>query len=358
MAWHVVHNLLEQCRKISTFPGKIWIMVMFAFRMVMVARVGDQVYSDEQEFFKCNTQTPGCDQVCFSMFSPISHLRFWSVMVIVTATPPIVFFAYASHIITRASRKREEREYFKQRHKELKSKIDAKGKSQHTAKYIKQVRKRQKKLLAENGSLPKSPNGRVPNEEPLYENSLPKYPIYDKKFNVMEIEKPEPSASAPLMDNPNQREIMTRFSALNHPDIACAYWWQVIIRTLIEAGFLYMQFHLFGFEVPMVYFCHTAPCPQRTECWVSRAKEKTIFLWFMFIIGSFSFMLGIFEFWSLGWSRLKVALGCGRQTKFQKRGGRKPSLTRIEHLSQIDMERFSLCSFGNSGSSGSTMSSV
>ena len=36
---------------------------MFAFRMVMVARVGDQVYSDEQEFFKCNTQTPGCDQV-------------------------------------------------------------------------------------------------------------------------------------------------------------------------------------------------------------------------------------------------------------------------------------------------------
>ena len=40
-------------------------------------------------------------KVCFSMFSPISHLRFWSVMVIVTATPPIVFFAYASHIITR-----------------------------------------------------------------------------------------------------------------------------------------------------------------------------------------------------------------------------------------------------------------
>ena len=40
-------------------------------------------------------------QVCFSHFSPISHLRFWSVMVIVTATPPIMFFAYASHIITR-----------------------------------------------------------------------------------------------------------------------------------------------------------------------------------------------------------------------------------------------------------------
>ena len=75
--------------------------------------------------------------------------------------------------LKRASRKREEREYFRQRQKELKSKLDGKGKSHHTAKYIKQVRKRQKKL-AENGSLPKSPNGRVSNEEPLYENSLPK----------------------------------------------------------------------------------------------------------------------------------------------------------------------------------------
>ena len=41
-----------------------WVMVMFAFRMVMVARVGDQVYSDEQEYFYCNTNTPGCNQVC------------------------------------------------------------------------------------------------------------------------------------------------------------------------------------------------------------------------------------------------------------------------------------------------------
>lgn len=36
---------------------------MFAFRMVMIARVGDQVYGDEQEQFVCNTNTPGCNQV-------------------------------------------------------------------------------------------------------------------------------------------------------------------------------------------------------------------------------------------------------------------------------------------------------
>ena len=41
-------------------------MVMFAFRMVMIARVGDQVYGDEQDHFTCNTEQPGCTQVSFT----------------------------------------------------------------------------------------------------------------------------------------------------------------------------------------------------------------------------------------------------------------------------------------------------
>ena len=28
------------------------------------------------------------------------------------------------------------------------------------------------------------------------------------------------------MDGPNAREIMTKYHALHHPDIARAYWWQ------------------------------------------------------------------------------------------------------------------------------------
>ena len=45
---------------------------MFAFRMVMIARVGDQVYGDEQDHFTCNTEQPGCTQVirlCFTLHS-------------------------------------------------------------------------------------------------------------------------------------------------------------------------------------------------------------------------------------------------------------------------------------------------
>ena len=48
MAWHILHGLLEQVRVHSTFPGKLWIIVMFIFRIVVVARIGDNVYHDEQ----------------------------------------------------------------------------------------------------------------------------------------------------------------------------------------------------------------------------------------------------------------------------------------------------------------------
>lgn len=48
MAWHIVHSLLERVRAHSTFPGKLWIVMMFVFRIVVVARIGDNVYADEQ----------------------------------------------------------------------------------------------------------------------------------------------------------------------------------------------------------------------------------------------------------------------------------------------------------------------
>lgn len=42
----------------------------------MVASVGDTVYSDEQSAFACNTLQPGCPNVCFNQFSPISQIRY------------------------------------------------------------------------------------------------------------------------------------------------------------------------------------------------------------------------------------------------------------------------------------------
>ena len=39
---------------------------------------GDNAFEDEFEHFECITTQPGCKQMCFTMFSPMSHVRFWS----------------------------------------------------------------------------------------------------------------------------------------------------------------------------------------------------------------------------------------------------------------------------------------
>ena len=41
--------------------------------------------------------------MCFNKFSPISQLRFWSLMILVVSTPSILFFIYASHKIYHAT---------------------------------------------------------------------------------------------------------------------------------------------------------------------------------------------------------------------------------------------------------------
>lgn len=54
-------------------------------------------------------------------------------------------------------------------------------------------------------------------------------------------------------------------------------------------------------KVPHLYRCDTYPCPTRTDCFVSRATEKTIFLNFMFSISLGCFVLNIAELHYLGW---------------------------------------------------------
>ena len=63
--------------------------------MVIVASIGDRVYADEQSEFKCNVgPQPGCENVCFNKFSPISHLRFWSFQILCVALPSVIFVIY------------------------------------------------------------------------------------------------------------------------------------------------------------------------------------------------------------------------------------------------------------------------
>ncbi|CBY31554.1 unnamed protein product [Oikopleura dioica] len=105
MSWHFVERWLQKVNQHSTLIGKFWLtfLIIFRTRIVVVSSVGDRVYSDEQSEFKCNTLQIGCTNVCFNMFSPISHIRFWSFQIILVCTPSIVFMVYSLAKISKAN---------------------------------------------------------------------------------------------------------------------------------------------------------------------------------------------------------------------------------------------------------------
>ncbi|XP_047375879.1 gap junction delta-4 protein [Sciurus carolinensis] len=80
-----------------TIVGKIWLIFMILLRMVVLILAGYPIYQDEQERFVCNTLQPGCANVCYDIFSPVSHLRFWLIQSVSVLLPYVVFSVYVLH---------------------------------------------------------------------------------------------------------------------------------------------------------------------------------------------------------------------------------------------------------------------
>uniref|UniRef100_F6T0Z3 Gap junction protein n=1 Tax=Ciona intestinalis TaxID=7719 RepID=F6T0Z3_CIOIN len=79
------------------------------------------------------------------------------------------------------------------------------------------------------------------------------------------------------------------------------YTSSVLMRTLVEILFIVLQYRLFGFRVSELYKCTGDPCPNIVDCFVSRPMEKTIFLWFMFVIAVICLALNVGEMYYLLW---------------------------------------------------------
>uniref|UniRef100_A0A4W3H0P6 Gap junction protein n=1 Tax=Callorhinchus milii TaxID=7868 RepID=A0A4W3H0P6_CALMI len=70
-----------------TKTGKIWITVMVLLRLLVIIVVGYPLYQDEHARFVCNTMQPGCSNICFDAFSPVSHFRFWFLQAMALCLP-------------------------------------------------------------------------------------------------------------------------------------------------------------------------------------------------------------------------------------------------------------------------------
>ncbi|XP_041824878.1 gap junction delta-4 protein [Melanotaenia boesemani] len=85
-----------------TLMGKVWLIVMVFLRILMLLFAGFPLYQDEQERFVCNTIQPGCANMCYDLFSPISLFRFWLVQLTTVCLPYIIFVIYVVHKVSYA----------------------------------------------------------------------------------------------------------------------------------------------------------------------------------------------------------------------------------------------------------------
>uniref|UniRef100_A0A8C3ATU5 Gap junction protein n=1 Tax=Cyclopterus lumpus TaxID=8103 RepID=A0A8C3ATU5_CYCLU len=79
----------------------VWLVVMFFLRILILLLAGYPLYQDEQERFVCNTIQPGCANVCYDLFSPISLFRFWLVQLVTLCLPYVVFIIYVVHKVSK-----------------------------------------------------------------------------------------------------------------------------------------------------------------------------------------------------------------------------------------------------------------
>ncbi|XP_064325515.1 gap junction alpha-8 protein [Phalacrocorax carbo] len=107
--WSFLGNILEQVNEQSTVIGRVWLTVLFIFRILILGTAAELVWGDEQSDFVCNTQQPGCENVCYDEAFPISHIRLWVLQIIFVSTPSLMYFGHAVHHV-RMEEKRRARE--------------------------------------------------------------------------------------------------------------------------------------------------------------------------------------------------------------------------------------------------------
>ncbi|KAM8974885.1 gap junction beta-5 protein-like [Pelodytes ibericus] len=107
MNWALFQGLLSGVGKFSTAFGQIWLSVVFIFRLLVYVVAAERVWGDEQGEFDCNTRQPGCHNVCYDHYFPVSHIRLWALQLILVTCPSLLVIM---HVAYREDRERKRRE--------------------------------------------------------------------------------------------------------------------------------------------------------------------------------------------------------------------------------------------------------
>uniref|UniRef100_A0A3B3BD90 Gap junction protein gamma 1 n=1 Tax=Oryzias melastigma TaxID=30732 RepID=A0A3B3BD90_ORYME len=239
--------------------------VLIVFRIVLTAVGGESIYYDEQSKFVCNSSQPGCKNVCYDAFAPLSQVGFWVFQIILVATPSLMYLGYAVNKIARAEEQ-----------------ADGGGASGFSQRKLK------KRYLAGR----KQHRGIEEAEDDNEENPM-----------IYEVTEMESDAGAARGDGERHVKVKARHDGrqrIKEDGLMRIYVLQLLAPLLLELAFLCGQYALYGFTIPASYVCSDLPCPHSVDCFVCRPTEKTIFLLIMYSVSLLCLLLNIWEMLHLG----------------------------------------------------------
>lgn len=277
MSWSFLTRLLDEISNHSTFVGKVWLTLLIVFRIVLTAVGGESIYYDEQSKFVCNTHQPGCENVCYDAFAPLSHIRFWVFQVILITTPTVMYLGFAMHKIARMN----------------------------DDDYSPRARKR----------MPIVSRGANRDYEEAEDNG---------EEDPMILEEIEPESKETKEEKPSKKHDGRR--RIQRDGLMKVYVFQLLSRAVFESSFLFGQYILYGLEVSPSYVCTRSPCPHTVDCFVSRPTEKTIFLLIMYAVSALCLLFTVLEILHLGVSGIRDCFCSPRPRRAPALTSNRPSL--------------------------------
>ncbi|XP_041865475.1 gap junction alpha-5 protein-like [Melanotaenia boesemani] len=253
--WSLLGNFLEEVQEHSTSVGKVWLTILFIFRILVLGTAAESSWGDEQEDFNCDTVQPGCENVCYDQAFPIAHIRYWVLQIVFVSTPSLIYMGHAMHTVRQEEKRR--------------SRADEEG---------------------DGGGGEDDPGG---GGEGGREGKQGRKGDKDE-----EKEKNEGSSTG---------RVRLRGALLK------TYILSILIRSIMEVVFLCLQYFLYGIFLHPLYVCKSWPCPHPVNCYVSRPTEKNVFIVFMLVVSAVSLVLSVLELHHLAWRH------CCRRLFFSKK---------------------------------------
>ncbi|XP_053730715.1 gap junction alpha-5 protein-like [Synchiropus splendidus] len=240
--WSLLGNFLEEVQEHSTSIGKVWLTILFIFRILVLGTAAESSWGDEQEDFNCDTEQPGCENVCYDRAFPIAHIRYWVLQIVFVSTPSLIYMGHAMHTVRREEKRRGREE-------------EEEG----------------------GGGREDDPGG----------------------GDTGEVEKE--GMAGEREDEKEKRDGMSSGQVRLKGALLQTYVLSILIRSIMEVVFLCLQYFLYGIFLHPLYVCKAWPCPHPVNCYVSRPTEKNVFIVFMLAVSAVSLVLSVLELQHLAW---------------------------------------------------------